>query len=498
MTLKLHLIHFNVLYRQNEQNKTNLLNLIRQAAEDGADIIVTPEMALSGYSFTSRADIRPHVEQEDGDFVQAVEGLAGEFGCYVCVGLAARDRDTGAFFNSAFVAGPDGMVCRYRKINGESRWACPGEATQDNVFNTPWGRVGVLICSDSYFELLPRATVLRGADLLLIPANWPPSGLDPLELWQTRALENGIHIAACNRTGQDKSMDCRTCQSALFSPDGEVLAHTAGPQSTVMVTEIALPQGKLPNRRRRARLAARHPRHYHDIYRSLSGIKDLTCFLELPQPGKVALHCLACGPQAQSSTQITALLEEEKRPGAIWLLPDGDYDGTQCDRLAEIAAGKGLYILCSRQADLWLLFTPEGKQRTWQRSSLDDGQGIVQADIGPARLALVSGAVFAQPELAVGLSKQGCDLIVASETRLHERTRLLAGARTINHLATAVCATNGAGIWMRPEGHQRWHEELAGPGERCTFVLDTNLTRQKRFQDRVDFERLLSCQFTDN
>jgi biotin synthase-like enzyme len=77
------------------------------------------------------------------------------------------------------------------------------------------------------------------------------------------------------------------------------------------------------------------------------------------------------------------------------------------------------------------------------------------------------------------------------EARLHDQTRLLAGARTINHLATAVCAANGAGIWMRPEGHQRWHEEQAGSGERCTFVLDNSLTRQKKFQDRVDFEILL-------
>ena len=91
----------------------------------------------------------------------------------------------------------------------------------------------------------------------------------------------------------------------------------------------------------------------------------------------------------------------------------------------------------------------------------------------------------------MGLSKQGCDLLVAMEPSIDEQTRLLAGARTVNHLATAVCAANGAGIWMRPEGHQRWQEEWAGAGESCTFVLDTSLTRQKRFQDRVDFEILL-------
>lgn len=487
MNLKLHLIHFDVIYRENKQNQANLIKLIRQAAEDGANIIMAPEMALSGYSFSSRYGIGPHVEEEDGYFLQIVEGLARQFGCYICVGLAAKDSGTGAFFNSAFVAGPDGMECRYRKINGEGRWACPGEANQQNIVETPWGKLGILICSDSYFELIPRATVLRGADLLLIPANWPPSGLDPMELWRIRAMENGVHIAACNRTGQDKTMDCRTCQSGLISPEGEVLAQTTSPESTVLVTEIPLHQGQLPNQERLSRLAARQPRHYHDIYRSLGGIKDLTSFLDLPQPGKIKLHCLTHTSARQIRSHIDNHPEKEERPASLWILPDGDYPDAECDRLAELASVWGVSILCSRHQGEWLLCSPERKQK-WQRSAED----ITEIDIGPARVALFPSGLFRQPELAVGLSKKGCDLIVATESHLDEQTRLLAGARTINHLATAVCAANGAGIWMRPEGHQRWHEEWVNAGEICTFVLDTSLTRQKRFQDRVDFDILLS------
>lgn len=83
--------------------------------------------------------------------------------------------------------------------------------------------MGVLICSDTYNGLMPRITALRGADLLLVPANWPPTGLNPRVLWRVRAMENGIFLAACNRTGIDRIMDCRQALSCVSDPQGHLL-----------------------------------------------------------------------------------------------------------------------------------------------------------------------------------------------------------------------------------------------------------------------------------
>lgn len=186
-TLKIALLHMNVLHKQPDANRGHLIALAHQAAEEGVGIVVAPELSISGYAFISREDILPHVETETGPTLTALAEVTRKTGCYVCIGLAEMDAATGILYNSAIVLGPDGKrACRYRKINAESRWACPGDPCSDNTFETPWGRVGVLICSDSYHGLMPRVTALRGADLLLVPANWPPSGIDPRELWRAR------------------------------------------------------------------------------------------------------------------------------------------------------------------------------------------------------------------------------------------------------------------------------------------------------------------------
>jgi predicted amidohydrolase len=85
---------------------------------------------------------------------------------------------------------------------------------------------------------MPRITALRGADLLLIPANWPPSGLDPVELWRARAIENGFFVAGCNRTGIDLKMDCRPGNPASIPPGGQLLREKS---ETSRIFEVKRP-----------------------------------------------------------------------------------------------------------------------------------------------------------------------------------------------------------------------------------------------------------------
>ena len=101
-------------------------------------------------------------------------------------------------------------------------------------------------------------------------------------------------------------------------------------------------------------------------------------------------------------------------------------------------------------------------------------------------------AAMAHPEMAVAAAKRGCDLTISIEDGLSPEQRLLAGVRTVENLATAVCSADGAGIWSSQEGHQRWGESLAKPGGACHAALDTNRTRAEKFQDNIDFPLLLS------
>ena len=78
--------------------------------------------------------------------------------------------------------------------------------------------MGILVCSYTYYGLFARSMALKGVDFLWVPANWPPVGIDALEVWNARVLENGFFLAACNRTGKDRVMDCRGAVSCVYAP----------------------------------------------------------------------------------------------------------------------------------------------------------------------------------------------------------------------------------------------------------------------------------------
>ncbi len=485
-------IHFSVSYGELERNKQELFTLIEQEAEQGANIIVAPEMALSGYSFTGRDEIFPLCIREDDHLLNELEGLGAAFGCYICIGAAMCIAPADVLYNSALIIGPHGLITRYDKVNGEIRWACQGEPTQNNVVDTPWGRAGVLICSDSYYELMARSCALKGADLLLIPANWPSSGptaLDPVEIWRARALENGLYVVGCNRTGKDISMDCCSAVSACLTPAGEVLARHCLAHSSVMRVKLPLAGGRLDSSARLAALSGRRPEHYHSIYRNVGSIQDLTTFYELPEPGKLKICCLV--PAQNTFAEWKAEYRKQAAGKSIlWLLPM--IEGEQLEQVALMLQEEeaSQWLLCRAREQGWTLLGSNGGRREFLRQA--PGSSWMITDVGPGRIGLTDYAAFKHPECALALSKEGCDLIVLSEQNMTRDMRLLCGARTINHIAVAACCREGAGIWMRPEGHGRWLEEHADVGGKCSFVLDTALTRTKRFQDRLDFQTLLT------
>ncbi len=498
-SLKLALIHSTVDHKQPETNRENLLTLFRQAGEKGAQLVVGPELSLSGYSFSSRRDIAPYAETATGPTLTALADLARTYGFFACVGLAERAPQSGIFYNSAFVVGPTGeIVCRYRKINAECRWACSGDPREDNTFDTPWGRVGVLICSDSYHSLMPRVTALRGANLLLVLANWPPSGLDPLEIWRARGLENGFYVAACNRTGRDLIMDCRQAPSAVFNGHGTLLLNETTRKSKIIRTNLPLNgDNRLKSGQRIRRMAARQWAGMHDCCLNLSGITDLTSFLQLPSPGPLLIRCRAAGEQEQATGALeTAIKDREGEVDTLHILPALPYNDTALDTIRALCSTSGQKVALCRETLLGLSFfwfdgAHAPQHILWSTDPKGVPDRLPHFDCGPARVLFAPFASLSHPETALAAAKQGCDLALACERSFSDDDRLLAGARTIDNLAIAVCSPEGAGIWMTPEGHQRWEEILAAPGESCRYLLDTNRTRKKRFQDRIDFETLL-------
>lgn len=114
-------------------------------------------------------------------------------------------------------------------------------------------------------------------------------------------------------------------------------------------------------------------------------------------------------------------------------------------------------------------------------------------DFGSVRFTVLPANAIAHPELILAQAKKGCDLAVVFAECISDELGRLAGVRTIDNMAIAVCTRAGTNLWMPPEGHKRWKMLSTCPKDGGRILLDTRKTRQKRFHDRVDFDCLFGA-----
>ncbi|HZD55953.1 MAG TPA: nitrilase-related carbon-nitrogen hydrolase [Anaerolineales bacterium] len=206
-----------------EKNVADLLELSEEAARNGAKIIVMPEMATTGICFYDREEAASSVEEIPGPTAEAFGQLAKRYGCYIAYGEAEVDPATGAYYNSSVFVGPEGLVGSYRKTHlflSEPKWAKAGDLGIP-VWDTEYGRIGMIICHDAAFPETSRVAALQGADVMCFPTNWlerSPSGY-----WFTRAFDNGIYWIAANRYGKERNTQF-SGNSCIISPNGTLLS----------------------------------------------------------------------------------------------------------------------------------------------------------------------------------------------------------------------------------------------------------------------------------
>ena len=499
-SLKIALIHYAVKHKDPDGNMKALLQLNRSAAQQGARLILNTELAVSGYSFSSRKDIAPCTETDRGKTMSAMAALAREHRVYIGITFPEQDPSTRSFYNSAFVLDPEGnTICRYRKIYGERRWARPGSPYQEGTFDTPWGRMGIAICADSYFGLITRSLAVKGADLLWVPANWPPTGnLNPLEVWQARALENGVYLAACNRTGKDLTMDCTRTVSAVVAPTGKPLFSGSSETSKIFMVDIPLDdQGRLSHVLRRHCMASRQVDHYGNIYLK-PWVENLTGYHGLPETGVLDVHCFT-KPLEEITLEAltTAVLHAQKAHPSLWVLPRGTGNKISPQGLLVLARKTNAAFavsLAKGKGDLPVpvLITTEGQQ-TFIEPKAEQSRFFPYKILhyGPAAIAMVPVEALRHPELAVVLAKLGCDLVVCSEANISWENLLLSRMRTVNGVAVAACDVHASEITCMQGLHGgRDHEYLDQHGI-CSYELNTQATRKKYFDYCIDYDVLM-------
>lgn len=208
---------------------------IDQALEAGAEVVVLPELCTSGYVFESQEEAAALAIGRDHPILAGWAGAAGLSGAIVAGGFCERGED-GLIYNSAAVFPGAGTPAFYRKLHlwdREKLWFTPGSEFPP-IIDSAVGKLGVVICYDLEFPELTRAVALAGAQLLLVPTNWPvvarPDCERPAEvvIAMAAAGANRMAIACADRCGIERGQEWEQ-GATIVGPDGWVLAESCEP-----------------------------------------------------------------------------------------------------------------------------------------------------------------------------------------------------------------------------------------------------------------------------
>lgn len=216
-------VQFDCKLGETAANTEFIAEEIASAADSGARLAIFPEAALTGYVFESEAEAREGAVEADGPELRRVAAACRDAEIWAVTG--AVERDGGSVYNAAFLVGPDGIVGRYRKVHtlclGVDRFTRRGDGFR--VWELPIGRIGVNICYDGTFPESSRTLKLLGAQLIVLPTNWPRLDMKRAQTTM-RAYENNVNYFAVNRVGEERGTVFPGGSMAV-EPSGELIAE---------------------------------------------------------------------------------------------------------------------------------------------------------------------------------------------------------------------------------------------------------------------------------
>lgn len=258
---------------ENQNENINLANAaIYEAAAQGAQLIVLPELTNSGCIFRNIAELEERAITLDGALLKEWAALAERLNVVLVAGLALKE--SGNFYNSSVIIDSTGLRGWYKKVHlwgDEIDFFTPGEEAP-LIVDTSIGRIATMVCYDLEFPEWVRLTMLGGAAILALPMNWPESGRPaeqtPLAavLVQAAATQNKLIIAAADRTRTERGV-AWVGSSVISDSNGvvEIIAdRNKFDQTQVLVADVEVPVNRKLGQRNDVR-ADRRPDLYQKI-----------------------------------------------------------------------------------------------------------------------------------------------------------------------------------------------------------------------------------------
>ncbi|MDK9628491.1 nitrilase-related carbon-nitrogen hydrolase [Propionibacterium freudenreichii] len=444
-TVKVATVHFEPEEGAVAANRADLVRLAKEAAREGAKIIVFPEMATSGYSFFSRAEIATVAETIPGPSTNALAAVADRYNAYIAFGMPQLDPERNLYFNVAVLLGPTGKVEGiYKKRNHliESAYNALYFGKMP-TFDTKYGRLGLVICSDLFYSQFPRATAVQGATILLAPAN---VGIET-DFVKLRAYENDTAVIVANRygTGSKGEKPTSFSQETFTIPSSYVYDFNWGSRSVIVGHDQVVHSdhsahtdnigyGTLEVRDSRTFPVERRPSMYpllaqdtlEGYTQSQFGQPATTFAAAAVDPGTApdpwAAALTAAENAADEATTQNKTLRLVVFPGdyfpsdnASGLAALQDFADTE---EADLLLG---YAESGNQPPRSVLITPGGTSYTYQRSHQWRGEGLsnlsdeyLVVDRDYARVALLQDADMVAPETSHVMARMGVDVVAVN------------------------------------------------------------------------------------
>ena len=265
-------VQMDVAFADVDANTERVIDRLRQSADQGARLAIFPECALSGYCFESREEAMSVAQPIDGPATQAIANACRDADAFAVFGLleSAENR----LYNALALVGPQGLLASYRKVHlphlGVDNFVDRGDRPFQ-VHDLGLLRLGMQICYDGSFPEPSRVMSLAGADLLVLPTNWPPgAGLTADYVPNCRALENHVYFIAANRVGDERGFHF-VGQSKIVEPNGGNLAFAEHDHEEILIADIVPETARekhlvrVPGKHEIDRFADRQPGAYGPI-----------------------------------------------------------------------------------------------------------------------------------------------------------------------------------------------------------------------------------------
>lgn len=280
-------IEFNPEFMELDKNIVAATAIAEEAAKNGARLIVMPEAAVSGYIYRDLEQFLPYMDTVPGKTTDSLSRVTKQYNCYIAIGIAEIDRDTGLTYNTGALVGPNGLVGKYRK-NGlnpsDVLWFVPGN-TGYPVFETELGRITMIICYDDTYWEPARVAALKGCDMIAYICSsdrlLPQLGEEAagkhstIAAVQHQSAWNGLAMIAADRNNAESNPTTGVTvtyggSASIWQANGERIAHaSATDYSKTMTNKPSIIYGMIDPARfdndQKRTLERRRPELYKEL-----------------------------------------------------------------------------------------------------------------------------------------------------------------------------------------------------------------------------------------